>query len=47
MRYYQEGLDFKPKTISKNGSELKKLDQLTNFTNYNPTKPSGWLEKYQ
>lgn len=47
MKYYQEGLDFKPKTISKNGSELKKLDQLTNFTNYNPTKPSGWLEKYQ
>lgn len=47
MRFYQEGLDFKPKTISKNGSELKKLDQLTNFTNYNPTKPSGWLEKYQ
>jgi hypothetical protein len=47
MQFYQEGLDWKPKTISKNGSELKKLDQLTNFTNYNPTQPSGWLEKYQ
>lgn len=35
MQYYQQGLDFKPKTISKNGSELKKLDDLTNFTNYN------------
>jgi hypothetical protein len=30
-----------------NGGQLKKLDQLTNFTNYNPTQPSGWLEKYQ
>jgi hypothetical protein len=29
------------------GGQLKKLDQLTNFTNYNPTQPSGWLEKYQ
>jgi hypothetical protein len=47
MKYYQEGLDWRPKSISKNGSQLKKLDQLTNFTNYNPTQPSGWLEKYQ
>jgi len=47
MRYYQEGLDFKPKSISKNGSELTKLDQLTNFTNYNTKQPGGWLDKYQ
>jgi len=116
MRYYQEGLDFQPKTISRNGSVIKddmgqwahpgeiteigsnqitmqgvpypvlgisdtgdtqmmypnqeyqydgssvteypmmkeggalqltKLDQLTNFTNYNTKQPGGWLDKYQ
>jgi hypothetical protein len=117
MKYYQEGLDFQPKTISKNGSkvikddrgqwahpgkvtqigsnqitmqgvpypvlgisdtgdiqmmypnqeynyngssvteypmmkeggalQLTKLDQLTNFTNYNTKQPGGWLDKYQ
>ena len=47
MKFYQEGLDFKPKSISKNGSELTKLDQLTNFTNYNTKQPGGWLDKYQ
>ena len=47
MRYYQEGLDFKPKTISKDGSQLVKLDQLTNFTNYNTKQPGGWLDKYE
>ena len=116
MKYYQEGLDFKPKSISKNGSVIKddrgqwdhpgeiteigsnqitmqgvpypvlgisdtgdtqmmypnedytyegssvteypmmkeggalqltKLDQLTNFTNYNTKQPGGWLDKYQ
>ena len=32
--------------IAQNGKELKKLDDLTNFTNYN--KPSkGWLSKYE
>jgi len=114
MKFYQEGLDFKPKSISKNGSkvikddrgqwdhpgeiteigsnqitmqgvpypvmgvsdtgdmqmmypnqeyqydgnsvteypmmqdggELTKLDQLTNFTNYNTKQPGGWLDKY-
>jgi hypothetical protein len=25
---------------------LQKLDQLTNFTNYNTPQPSGWLNKY-
>jgi hypothetical protein len=114
MRYYQEGLDWKPKTISRDGSVIKddrgqwaypgeiteigsnqitmqgvpypvlgisdtgdtqmmypdeeyqydgssvteypmmaqggqltKLDQLTNFTNYNTKQPGGWLDKYQ
>ena len=46
MKYYQEGLDFKPKTISRDGSQLIKLDQLTNFTNYNTKQPGGWLDKY-
>ena len=47
MKYYQEGLDWRPKTISKNGSELTKLDQLTNFTNYNKPTKGGWLDKYK
>jgi hypothetical protein len=115
MKYYQNGLDWKPKSISKNGSkiikddrgqwahpgkvtqigsnqitmqgvpypvlgisdtgdmqmmypnqdynyhgssvteypmmaqggQLTKLDQLTNFTNYNTKQPGGWLDKYQ
>jgi hypothetical protein len=47
MRFYQEGLDFKPKTISRDGSQLVKLDQLTNFTNYNTKQPGGWLDKYE
>jgi hypothetical protein len=47
MRYYQEGLDWKPKTISKNGSQLTKLDQSLNFTNYNKPTKGGWLDKYK
>jgi hypothetical protein len=47
MKYYQEGLDFKPKSISRNGGQLTKLDQLTNFTNYNTKQPGGWLDKYK
>jgi hypothetical protein len=31
---------------AENGTELQKLDQLTNFTNYNTPQPSGWLNKY-
>ena len=46
MKFYQEGLDFKPKSISRDGSQLVKLDQLTNFTNYNTKQPGGWLDKY-
>jgi hypothetical protein len=29
------------------GGQLAKLDQLTNFTNYNTKQPGGWLDKYQ
>ena len=29
------------------GGELTKLDQLTNFTNYNTKQPGGWLDKYK
>ena len=47
MKFYQNGLDWKPKTISRNGTELVKLDQLTNFTNYNTKQPGGWLDKYE
>lgn len=30
--------------IAKDGSSLKELDQLTNFTNYNKPQPGGWLD---
>ena len=30
-----------------NGGQLEKLDQLTNFTNYNTKQPGGWLDKYE
>ena len=29
------------------GGQLTKLDQLTNFTNYNTKQPGGWLSKYE
>lgn len=57
MSYYQAGLDFKPKTISRDGRSvnkadeypLEKLDNLLNFTNYNKpkAKSGGWLDKYK
>jgi hypothetical protein len=31
---------------AKHGKQLVKLDQLTNFTNYNKPQPGGWLNKY-
>jgi len=33
--------------MAKDGSQLTKLDQLTNFTNYNTPQPGGWLNKYK
>ena len=38
------GLIKKSSQKAKNGKELKKLDQLTNFTNYNKPQPGGWLD---
>ena len=35
------------KRTAKNGSQLTKLDQLTNFTNYNKPTAGGWLDKYK
>jgi hypothetical protein len=32
---------------AKHGNQLVKLDQLTNFTNYNKPQPGGWLSKYE
>lgn len=46
ISYYQNGLDWNPKMISKNGSEIIKLNQLTNWTNYNTPQPGGWMDKY-
>jgi hypothetical protein len=56
MSFYQHGLDWKPRNISRDGSSvnradeypLQKLDDLLNFTNYNKpkAKSGGWLDKY-
>ena len=56
MTFYQHGLDWKPRNISRDGSSvnradeypLQKLDDLLNFTNYNKpkAKSGGWLDKY-
>ena len=49
----QPGKDYKFKgkkvteyPLAKDGKELVKLNQLTNFTNYNTKQPGGWLDKY-
>jgi len=57
MTFYQHGLDWKPRNISRDGSSvnradeypLQKLDDLLNFTNYNKpkAKSGGWLDKYK
>ena len=44
MKYVKQ----KGYTFEDGGSlELTKLDQLTNFTNYNTKQPGGWLDKYE
>lgn len=50
----QPGKDYKFKgkkvteyPLAKDGKELVKLNQLTNFTNYNTKQPGGWMDKYQ
>jgi hypothetical protein len=49
----QPGKDYKFKgkkvteyPLAKDGKELVKLNQLTNFTNYNTKQSGGWLDKY-
>ena len=39
--------EFYDKYYYQDGGQLTKLDQLTNFTNYNTKQPGGWLDKYQ
>lgn len=51
MMYPEEEYKFKGKKVTeyplaKDGKELVKLNQLTNFTNYNTKQPGGWLDKY-
>jgi hypothetical protein len=51
MMYPEEEYKFDGKKVTeyplaKNGKELVKLNQLTNFTNYNTKQPGGWLDKY-
>jgi len=51
MMYPEEEYEFDGNKVTeyplvKNGKELVKLNQLTNFTNYNTKQPGGWLEKY-
>jgi hypothetical protein len=51
MMYPEEEYEFEGNKVTeyplaKNGKELVKLNQLTNFTNYNTKQPGGWLDKY-
>ena len=58
MMYPEQEYKFKGKKVreypmAKNGinnldaKPLTKLNQLTNFTNYNTKQPGGWMDKYQ
>ena len=46
MKFYQEGNDFIPKSISRDGSEIKKLKQLTDFS-IGGEPNNKWLNKYK
>ena len=46
MDYQYRGKKVTEFPMAKDGSQLTKLDQLTNFTNYNTPQPGGWLDKY-
>jgi hypothetical protein len=51
MMYPEEEYEFEGNKVTeyplaKDGKELVKLNQLTNFTNYNTKQPGGWLDKY-
>ena len=45
--YTFEGTNVTEIPMAQHGKELIKLDQLTNFTNYNTKQPGGWLDKYE
>ena len=52
-KFVGEGYNNTPRRYSpswggqfKDGGQLTKLDQLTNFTNYNKPTPGGWLNQY-
>lgn len=45
--YQYEGSSVTEYPMMQQGGQLTKLDQLTNFTNYNTKQPGGWLDKYQ
>lgn len=45
--YQYDGESVTEYPMMKQGGQLTKLDQLTNFTNYNTKQPGGWLDKYQ
>jgi hypothetical protein len=47
QEYQYDGNSVTEYPMMQDGGELTKLDQLTNFTNYNTEQPGGWLEKYQ
>lgn len=48
QEYQYEGLSVTEYPMMKQGGQLTKLDQLTNFTNYNTKQPGqNWLDKYQ
>lgn len=44
-QHWLQGYKKLPK--KEDGGQLEKLDQLTNFTNYNTKQPGGWLDKYE
>jgi hypothetical protein len=52
MMYPNEEYEFIGDSVTeypmmKQGGQLTKLDQLSNFTNYNTKQPGSWLDKYQ
>jgi hypothetical protein len=52
MMYPDEEYEYDGESVTeypmmKQGGQLTKLDQLSNFTNYNTKQPGSWLDKYQ
>ena len=51
MMYPDEEYEYDGESVTeypmmKQGGQLTKLDQLSNFTNYNTKQPGGWLDRY-